>query len=167
MTIARSNESINKAEDDGGWMPESGSPMRCSVSFRRRWPASAIFVAGSARRPCATEVQDHLICGNAPAGLIVVYQADPALATRRWSSKAISMRLGSLRGSILDAPGLGFCVSKTIIPEAQEHFLTLSARRDTHLFGGLGLRRDRPGPSVSIGGFGLNWYIILKSYTAS
>ena len=32
-----------------------------------------------------------------------------------------------------------FCVSKTIIPEAQEHFLTPSARRDTHLVGGFGL----------------------------
>ena len=31
-----------------------------------------------------------------------------------------------------------FCDSKTIIPEAQEHFLTPSARRDTHPFGGLG-----------------------------
>ena len=30
-------------------------------------------------------------------------------------------------------------LSKTIIPDAQEHFLTPSARRDTHLFGGLGL----------------------------
>ena len=34
-----------------------------------------------------------------------------------------------------------FCLSKTIIPEAQEHFLTPLARRDTHPFGGLGLRR--------------------------
>ena len=45
------------------------------------------------------------------------------------------------------APGLvwgGVCVSKTIIPEAQEHFLTPSARRDTHLFGGLGLNGDWP-----------------------
>ena len=33
-----------------------------------------------------------------------------------------------------------FCDSKTIIPEAQEHFLTPSARRDTHPFGGLGFR---------------------------
>ena len=33
-----------------------------------------------------------------------------------------------------------FAVSQTIIPEAQEHFLTPSAHRDTHLFGGLGLR---------------------------
>ena len=33
-----------------------------------------------------------------------------------------------------------FCLSKTIIPDAQEHFLTPSARRDTHLFGGLGLK---------------------------
>ena len=31
------------------------------------------------------------------------------------------------------------CVSKTIIPEAQGHFLTTSARRDIHLFGGLGI----------------------------
>ena len=34
-----------------------------------------------------------------------------------------------------------FCVFKTIIPDAQEHFLTPSARRNTHLFGGLGLKR--------------------------
>ena len=33
-----------------------------------------------------------------------------------------------------------FPVSKAIIPDAQEHFLTPSAHRDTHLFGGLGLR---------------------------
>ena len=32
-----------------------------------------------------------------------------------------------------------FAVSQTIIPEAQEHFLTPSAHRDTHIFGGLGL----------------------------
>ena len=32
-----------------------------------------------------------------------------------------------------------FAVSKTIIPEAQEHLLALSARRDTHPLGGLGL----------------------------
>ena len=35
-----------------------------------------------------------------------------------------------------------FAVSQTIIPEAQEHFLTPSAHRDTHIFGGLGLKRD-------------------------
>ena len=33
-----------------------------------------------------------------------------------------------------------FGVSKTIIPEAQEHFLTPPARRDTHPFGGLRLK---------------------------
>ena len=32
-----------------------------------------------------------------------------------------------------------FCVWETIIPDAQEHFLTPSVRRNTHLFGGLGL----------------------------
>ena len=31
-------------------MPKSGSPMRCGGSFRRPWPASSFFVAGSARR---------------------------------------------------------------------------------------------------------------------
>ena len=36
-----------------------------------------------------------------------------------------------------------FSISKTIIPDAQEHFLTHSTRRDTHLFGGFGLL-DRP-----------------------
>ena len=34
-----------------------------------------------------------------------------------------------------------FSISKTIIPDAQEHSLTHSTRRDTHLFGGFGLRR--------------------------
>ena len=33
-----------------------------------------------------------------------------------------------------------FPLSKTIIPDAKEHFLTHSPRRDPHLFGGLGLR---------------------------
>ncbi len=37
----------------------------------------------------------------------------------------------------------GHAVSQTIIPEAQEHFLTPSARRDTYPFGGLGLKRGR------------------------
>ena len=31
------------------------------------------------------------------------------------------------------------CVSKTIIPEAEEHFFTPSGSRDTHIVGGLGL----------------------------
>ena len=35
-----------------------------------------------------------------------------------------------------------FSVSKTIIPDGQEHFLTPSARRHTHLFGGLGLKNS-------------------------
>ena len=35
-----------------------------------------------------------------------------------------------------------FPVSKAIIPDAQEHFLTPSAHRDTHLFGGLGLNGE-------------------------
>ena len=71
----------------------------------------------------------------------VVRKVGPALATRRWSSKVIWMLSGWLCGGIywvLLVSGR-FCVSKTIIPEAQKHFLTPSARRDTYLFGGLGL----------------------------
>ena len=51
------------------------------------------------------------------------------------------MPSGWLRGSIYRVLLLWgrFCVSETIIPEPQEHFLTPSARRNTHLFGGLGL----------------------------
>ena len=66
----------------------------------------------------------------------------PALLTRRWSSKAIWIRSGSLRGSIyLVLLLLGrFGVSQTIIPEATGHFLIPSAHRHNHLFGGLGLR---------------------------
>ena len=30
---------------------------------------------------------------------------------------------------------------KTIIPEAKEHFLARLVRRDTHLFGGLGINK--------------------------
>ena len=68
-------------------------------------------------------------------------QDQPSMLTRRWSSKAIWIRSGWLRGSIyLVLLLLGwFGVSQTIIPEAKGHFLTPSTRPDTHLFGGLGL----------------------------
>ena len=72
----------------------------------------------------------------------VAGRISPALLTRRRSSKAIWMRSGWSSGSIfwvLLVSGW-FCLSKTIIPDTQEHFLTPSARRNTHLFGGLGLR---------------------------
>ena len=71
----------------------------------------------------------------------VAGRISPALLTRRWSSKAMRMRSGWWRGSIywvLLVSGW-FSISKTIIPDAQEHFLTHSTRRDTHLFGGFGL----------------------------
>ena len=73
----------------------------------------------------------------------VTRRSSPALATRRWSSKAIWIRSGRSSGSIYSVPLVSgwFSVSKTIIPEAQEHFLTPLARRDTHPFGGLGLSR--------------------------
>ena len=74
----------------------------------------------------------------------VTGRISPALATRRWMSKVTRIRSGSLRGSIywvLLVSGR-FCLSKTIIPEAQEHFLTPLARRDTHPFGGLGLKPE-------------------------
>ena len=60
------------------------------------------------------------------------------------------MPSGELRGSILGGSIYWvllvwgcFSVSKTIIPDAQEHFLTHSTRRDTYLVGGLGLREYR------------------------
>ena len=68
------------------------------------------------------------------------------MATRRRSSKVIWMRSGWSSGSIcwvLLVSGR-FAVSQTIIPEAQEHFLTPSAHRDTHIFGGLGVKRAHP-----------------------
>ena len=64
----------------------------------------------------------------------------------RWSSTAMWMPSGWLRGSIywvLLVRGR-FCVSETIIPEHRSTFLTPSARRDTHLFGGLGINQRFP-----------------------
>ena len=66
----------------------------------------------------------------------------PALATRRWSSKTTRIRSGWFCGSIywvILVLGSVFC-SKTIIPGAQEHFLTPSARRDTHPFRWIGAK---------------------------
>ena len=61
--------------------------------------------------------------------------------SKRWSSKATWMRPGCSRDSICWVLLLWgrFAAPQTIIPESQEHFLTPSARRDTHPFGGLGL----------------------------
>ena len=90
----------------------------------------------SLRSRCRSTIGGRPRCRARVAGRI-----SPALATRRWSSKATVMRSGSLRGRIywvLLVWGR-FGVSKTIIPEAQEHFLTPSTRRDTYLFGGLGV----------------------------
>ena len=56
MTLWRTNAGINK-KTPGGWTPKSCPPMRRSDSFRRGWPVISNFVAGSASRPCATEVQ--------------------------------------------------------------------------------------------------------------
>ena len=71
----------------------------------------------------------------------------PSTVDQAWSSKALRIRSGWLRGSIywvLLVWGR-FRGSKTIIPEAPTHFLTPSARRDKHLFGGLGLKsREEP-----------------------
>ena len=70
----------------------------------------------------------------------VAGRISPALLTRRRSSKAMSMRSGWSSGSICWVFLFWgrFTVSQTIIPEAQEHFLTPSAHRDTHPFGGSG-----------------------------
>ena len=71
---------------------------------------------------------------------------------RRWarvtgrSSPALFDQAVVVEGD-LDAVGVllvsgRFPLSKTIIPDAKEHSLTPSPRRDAHLFGGLGLRSD-------------------------
>ena len=60
----------------------------------------------------------------------VAGRISPALLTRRWSSKAMWMPSGCLRGSIywvLPISGW-FSVSKTIIPDAQEHLFAASGR---------------------------------------
>ena len=74
----------------------------------------------------------------------VAGRSSPALATRRWSSKAMWMRSGCFSGSVYWVLLVWGCfsVSKTIIPDAQEHFLTHSTRHHTYLVGGLGLRRQ-------------------------
>ena len=69
------------------------------------------------------------------------------------------MRSGWLRDSIyLGDPVLGpvFC-SKTIIPEAQDHFLVSSGPRYTPSFGGLGFRWDTV--------LAPQWYILPPSFT--
>ena len=57
MTLERTNESINKAEDVGA----ARGQIISTDALRRVFPATVScysnFVAGSARRPCATEVQ--------------------------------------------------------------------------------------------------------------
>ena len=95
--------------------------------FLRRWSAISHFVAGSARKPCAPEFQNHLICGNVPARLIVLYQAGPALATRRWSSKAMFMRSGDSRDSICGCPfsGVSSLSRKPLSPKHRSTFLPL------------------------------------------
>ena len=67
-----------------------------------------------------------------PAGLgawaRVAGRSRPALATKRWSSKAMRIRSGLLRASIywvLPVSGWFFC-SKTIIPDSEEHPLASS-----------------------------------------
>ena len=83
-------------------------------------------------------------CGRPRCRASVAGRIRPALLTRRWSSKAIWMWSGWSSGSIfwvLLVSGW-ISLSKTIITDAQEHFLTPSARRHTHIFGGLGIRRE-------------------------
>ena len=61
MTIGRTKESISKAEDAG----TAHVKIRFSDALRRVLPTRLTsysnFVAGFARRPCVTEVQQHHI----------------------------------------------------------------------------------------------------------
>ena len=71
----------------------------------------------------------------------VAGRISPALATRRVVVEGDLDAVGVVAGIIYWVLLVWGCfsVSKTIIPDGQEHFLTPSARRYTHLFGGLGL----------------------------
>ena len=93
MTIGRTTTGVNKTEPSAQGAGKSVPPIGCSESSQRRWRVISHFVAGSARRPCATEVQQHFSMRQGD-------QAGPVLATRRWLSKAIRMRLVWLSGSI-------------------------------------------------------------------
>ena len=57
MTLGRTTMSINKTEDAGS----AHGQIRLAQALRRIFPTALAsyshFVAGSARRPCATEVQ--------------------------------------------------------------------------------------------------------------
>ena len=145
---------------DGVSITQPGPPVRnasaSSMQCRQPEPAPAKAVGGGYQR-------HDLVAGVGSAwpiaqGEVLLYQfgkaemlgrvasrINPALATKRRSSKATWMRSGWLRGSIYWVLLVWGCfsVSKTIIPDAQGHFLTPSARRYTHLFGGLGIR-NRP-----------------------
>ena len=122
----------------GRWRLEGcGLFRRCATRRRRQC---------SRRQPAQSTrvILSPVVCPGPDAGQprprCRANRISPALATRRWSSKAIWMRSGWSSGSIfwvLLVSGW-FCLSKTIIPDAQEHFLTPSPRRNTHLFGGLG-----------------------------
>ena len=105
-----------------------------SSSCRRCWPGPAHCPGRGASQP----VEEGRDAGPAR----VAGRISPVLATRRWSSKATWMWSGWLSGSIYRVLLVWgrFCVSKTVTPEAWEHFLTPSAHRDTYLFGGLGFR---------------------------
>ena len=153
--IARFSEPKQEGPQ-GGWRldhapHEPGPSRRCATRRHRRCsllrptqtpPASSPCRRcwlGPAHRPrpkCRSTSSGRPRCRPSVAGRI-----SPALATRRWSSKAIWMRSAWSSASIfcvLLAWGR-FGVTKAIIPDGQEHFLTPSARRHTHLFGGLGL----------------------------
>ena len=69
-------------------------------------------------------------------------QTEPALATRRWSSKAIWMRSGWLRGSIYRVLLFWdrFSVSKPLSQIQRRTLLFLQQASYTPSFGGLGLR---------------------------
>ena len=113
--------------ESGGRKPPGSS------SCRRCWPGPAHPSGPDAGQP---------VGAGPDAGPGWPTGSSPALATRRWSSKTKVMRSESLRGSIywvLLVWGR-FGVSKAIIPEAREHFLTPSTRPSTHLFGGLRLK---------------------------
>ena len=127
-------------------------------------PASAQHVDAVAARQRRGYQRHHLVASVGLARPIAqaqvpVYQLGQAQmpAQRGWQDQSQhwppgggrQRRFGCGRGGHLIAsfgcswPGGRFPVSKAIIPDAQEHFLTHSTRRNTHLFGRLEVRGDQ------------------------
>ena len=163
ITWAASQTPLAAKRPEGRWFsptPYLRSRMAFSISAWRRWSASNSRVSpsrsgggghqghhlvagvGSAQPVAQVEVSVNQLGAVQDAGtgwVAGVAQHLPPGGGHRRRRRCGRDGRGSIY-QVLLVPGW-FCLSKTIIPVAQEHFLTPSPRRNTHLFGGLGLNK--------------------------